>query len=128
MSDPTDPLAWVELAEQDYKTAQLLWVRRKPFYYIVCFHTQQCAEKYLKALLVQRGKEFPKVHDLVKIKSLCENAGFLVPVSDQLLQNLTMYAAEIRYPGVPASKEDAKEAIAIAKQVRHFVRKLLGMR
>jgi HEPN domain-containing protein len=30
----------------------------------VCFHAQQCVEKYLKALLVVEGIDFPKTHDL----------------------------------------------------------------
>ena len=30
----------------------------------VCFHTQQCAEKYLKARLEEGGLSVPKSHDL----------------------------------------------------------------
>ena len=35
---------------------------------IVCFHAQQCVEKYTKGLLVARGVAFPKTHD---IEALC---------------------------------------------------------
>ncbi len=128
MSDATDPLAWAAKAEEDYTAARLVLKLRKPLAFISCFHSQQCAEKYLKAVLVARKKEFPKIHDLVKIKSLCEDTGLLVPVSDKLLQDLTMYATEIRYPGFPAARQDAKEAIVTTKIVRRFVRKLLGLK
>ena len=127
MSRRDDPIAWVDLAEQDYKTAQLVLARSKPFYRIVCFHAQQSAEKYLKSLLVERKSDFPKTHDLVRIKSLCEDAAFLIPVSQELLQSLTMYAAEVRYPGISVSRQDAEEALATARAVRRFVRKLFGL-
>jgi HEPN domain-containing protein len=34
--------------------------RRKPLTTASCFHSQQCAEKYLKAILVAKDVEFPK--------------------------------------------------------------------
>ena len=36
----------------------------------VCFHAQQCVEKYLKAFLVLEGIDFPKAHDIGKISAL----------------------------------------------------------
>ena len=33
----------------------------------VCFHCQQCAEKYLKAYLVYRKIEFPNIHNLLRL-------------------------------------------------------------
>ncbi len=32
----------------------------------ICFHAQQCAEKYLKAYLTYKEVEFRKIHDLGK--------------------------------------------------------------
>jgi HEPN domain-containing protein len=43
---------WVEKAEWDFATANReIRVRKSPNFDAVCFHAQQCAEKYLKALL-----------------------------------------------------------------------------
>ena len=43
---------WVEKAEADRSTARReLRVRKAPNFDAVCFHSQQCAEKYLKAVL-----------------------------------------------------------------------------
>jgi HEPN domain-containing protein len=51
---------WVVKAETDYKAALALARRRKdPLPEVVCFHCQQCAEKYLKAFLIARGMPFP---------------------------------------------------------------------
>ncbi len=51
MSDPTNPLDWVVKAEEDYTLAQSSLRRKAPLLYGAGFHAQQCAEKYLKALL-----------------------------------------------------------------------------
>jgi len=57
---------WIEKAEADFRSAQReLRVRDHPNYDLVCFLSQQCAEKYLKARLVEAGISFPKTHDLV---------------------------------------------------------------
>jgi len=69
---------WVEKAEHDLINARhsLRLKSRCPFD-TVCFHAQQCAEKYLKALLVYESIKFPKNHDLrIMIQ--------LLPVWDQL--------------------------------------------
>ena len=49
--------AWVKKAESDLKTAEhtLTLKERCPFD-TVCFHAQQCAEKYFKALLCQGNR------------------------------------------------------------------------
>jgi HEPN domain-containing protein len=40
---------WIRKAEEDYTAATVLARRRKhPTPSVVCFHCQQCAEKYLK--------------------------------------------------------------------------------
>ena len=65
---------WVSKAEGDYDTAQReLKVRRKPNYDAVCFHAQQSAEKYLKAFLVLREIEPPRIHNLIELLKLCSN-------------------------------------------------------
>ena len=77
MSDERDPLAWVERAEEDYAVAQSSLRRKRPFTYSACFHAQQCAEKYLKAMLVAGEHGFPKTHDLLLLNELCSKAGIL---------------------------------------------------
>ena len=48
-------LEWIEKAEGDFGTAQRELSAAAPRNYdAVCFHAQQCAEKYLKAALQER--------------------------------------------------------------------------
>ncbi|MGB0383842.1 MAG: HEPN domain-containing protein [Ardenticatenaceae bacterium] len=128
MSDSSDPLAWVARAEEDYTVVRLSLRHKKPLLYSACFHAQQCAEKYLKAILVSRHHAFPKTHDLRLLENLCTSAGILVPVDNALLDTLSSYAVRVRYPGDDPTLDEAKEAQKIAKAVRRFVRKLLGLK
>jgi HEPN domain-containing protein len=125
MSDPADPDAWAEKAEEDYQLVLLSLRRKKPLTYGATFHAQQCAEKYLKGLLVRQGQSPPKIHDLVILHNLCEKVGIIVPVGDEALELLTRYATKFRYLGAAPTVEDAKEALEIAKIVRRFAKSLL---
>jgi len=59
---------WVEKAEGDFATAaRESRVRKAPNYDGVCFHAQQCAEKYLKAVLQEAGIAFAKTHNLAAL-------------------------------------------------------------
>lgn len=58
-------IRWVDKAEHDLLAAEhTMELADRGLTDIVCFHCQQCAEKYLKALLVSLGVHFPKTHDL----------------------------------------------------------------
>ncbi|MBR7080513.1 MAG: HEPN domain-containing protein [Treponema sp.] len=65
---------------------------------IICYHCQQCAEKYLKALTEHIGKEIEKTHDLGNLATtISEN--LTVPQSVLVsCAKLTQYGVKIRYP------------------------------
>ncbi|MBI4762313.1 MAG: HEPN domain-containing protein [Chloroflexota bacterium] len=127
MSEINDPRAWAEKAEEDFALAQTALKRKKPFITGACFHAQQCAEKYMKALLVSRKKGFPMTHDLLVLNDLCSQAGIFLEIEPKLLNSLTDYAVRTRYPGEGPTMEDAKEAMATARLVRKFSRSFLGL-
>lgn len=127
MSEINDPLAGVKKAEEDFLLAQSALRRKKPLITGACFHAQQCAEKYMKALLVSRKLGFPMSHDLLLLNHLCSNAGILLEVDPQLLSALTDYAVRTRYPGEEPALADAKEAMGTSKMIRSFARTFLGL-
>jgi HEPN domain-containing protein len=127
MNEINNPKAWAQKAEEDFILAQSALRRKKPLVTGVCFHAQQCGEKYMKALLVSRGADFPKTHDLLMLSNLCSNAGVLIEVDTKLLSILTDYAVRTRYPGEEPTVADAKEAVGIAKLIRSFARSFLGI-
>jgi HEPN domain-containing protein len=122
---------WVMKAEDDLRAARILLAMTDdcPFA-IVCFHAQQCAEKYLKALLTVAQHDVPYTHDLGVIASHLGAAGKLpsgIDVSD--LATLVPHAVGSRYPDDMATlgRGDAEDAVALAGSVRAASRKVLPM-
>jgi HEPN domain-containing protein len=64
----------------------------------VCFHAQQCVEKYVKALLVLHGVDFPRTHDLEALVGLLPRR-IEPPLTLDEQDLLTEYATGARYPG-----------------------------
>ncbi len=118
---------WIKIAESDFRTAELLLKTEEesPFE-AICFHAQQCAEKYLKALLVHHSIDFPKTHDLVMLMNLFPPQVEIDLRVEEVLP-LNRYAVEARYPGgwEPITREEAEEAVAIGRKVRESVRLFL---
>jgi HEPN domain-containing protein len=112
------------LAEGDLKTAEDELSTTEPFTNTICFHSQQCVEKYLKAYLSFVGKPFRKTHDISELIELCKEVDEEFEILYSLnAAKLTRYAVDIRYPDefyIP-SIEEAKEALEIAKKVRNFI-------
>lgn len=118
---------WVEKAEHDLKNAEhTLTLGDDCPIDTVCFHAQQCVEKYLKALLVFYGIVPPRTHNLrVLMQAICAHVTFGVALEEVL--SLSRYPVESRYPGDwdPIDREDAEKAIAVARAVREAVLALL---
>jgi HEPN domain-containing protein len=115
---------WIEKAESDYRNFQntLKMGEDCPFD-TVCFHAQQCAEKYLKARLVYLSIDFPKIHDISEIINLFP-PGLGIPLTPADQTKLTRYAWMGRYPGnwESMNRQDAEEAAALAVKVRTAIR------
>ena len=91
---------WVAKAEGDFAIVEReSRARKNPSYDGVCFHAQQCAEKYLKARLCEAGIEFAKVHDLTALLGKILLVEPLWEGHREDLAALTDYAVSFRYPG-----------------------------
>lgn len=128
MSEADEALEWVEYAEEDLLMAKSALRRSKPLTIGSCFHSQQCAEKYLKAILVSQNVEFPKTHDLLILNTLCTTAGIITGFTKEDLGRLSGYAVHTRYPGNQPSPEEAKDSLEIAMNTRKFARAFLGLK
>ncbi len=116
-------LVWCEKGRRDFITAQnALHDNKEIFPDIVCFHSQQSAEKYLKAYLVFQDLDFPKTHAL-------EDLVLLASVKDpgckklfNLASELSPYAVEIRYPeSTTPSLQDACASVQSANAIMTYV-------
>lgn len=127
MSAENELEVWLDHAEDDFNAVQKLLRGVKPSIYGACFHSQQCAEKYMKAMLVLKGKRFPMTHDLVNINNLLQHNGINMEISEDQLELLSSYAVRARYEIDRLEMADAKEALHIAKTIRKFSRAFLGI-
>lgn len=102
MADVSELKSWIAYAEDDFGSAKTLLKIKKPYLFSVCFHAQQCAEKYLKALLILKDVDFIKTHDLLTLDSLCNQSGIFTGFDKQQLVDLTKHAVQTRYRRQPA--------------------------
>ena len=120
---------WVAKAEGDFLTAgRELRARKSPNYDAVCFHAQQCAEKYLKALLQENEKHIPKIHNLIELMLLCEEIDNSFEMLRADLVTMERFSVRVRYPGKFAEKDEAQSAYAAAGIARKFIRQKLGLK
>ena len=121
-------LEWINKAEDDFHVAQMSYRARKhPSYDASAFHSQQCAEKYLKARLEEGGITFARTHDLL---ALHQNVLVIEPawiVLQPFLILLNPFAVAYRYPGISATKVDAQDALRHCREVRRIIRKAFGL-
>jgi HEPN domain-containing protein len=118
---------WIQKAENDLAAATImLRAGREAPTDTVCFHAQQCVEKCLKALLVWRGLEPPRTHDLRLLVALLPPSVRPVFTLEEQ-RNLTRYATVTRYPGdyEAITLTQARRAVTLARRVRRQVRRWL---
>jgi HEPN domain-containing protein len=119
---------WIARAEEEYIAAKrLIRARVRPTYGIVCFLSQQCIEKYLKALLTSAKVHFPKTHDLIRLLDLATQKTGSVELVRDLLKPLNDYAVDVRYPGDEPDRIEAKQAIQSMEEARKFLRERLKL-
>jgi HEPN domain-containing protein/predicted nucleotidyltransferase len=127
--EPNDLVSeWIQKAEGDYVTSiDLFTLGHEITADSICFHCQQCVEKYLKAYLTFHLIEFPRTHDLLELMALAEQQGQTFGTVAFELRGLNNYSVDIRYPGKFTSFEEAKGALEAVKKVRAFIRSQLGL-
>jgi len=109
---------WITKAENDLKNVALVLPAEDAPFDTVCFHAQQAAEKYLKALLTFRGIPFGRTHDLPELVLLLPpDSAMPAAVGD--LSELTDAAVACRYPvgaeeyNRPLTEELVRQARAV---------------
>ncbi len=114
--------------EDDWDAAQRLYrARQRTNYGLVCFHAQQCAEKYLKARLEETGLAIKRTHDLILLLTQVRRVEPSWMALQPELTALNAYSVAIRYPGLTASKLNAQHALKDCKIVRTTIRQAFGL-
>jgi HEPN domain-containing protein len=119
---------WKQKAENDLRTAEIVLSSQDPPTDTICFHAQQCAEKYLKSYLTSKNITVEKTHDLTRINNMCIGIDNDFEELSDIAELLSGYAVEIRYPGdfYECSIVEAEEAVEMAKAFKDFVLRKLN--
>ena len=121
--------SWLELAAADLLAAQRLQNDER-LTNISCFHSQQCVEKSLKALLESRNIIPPKTHDLIRLYGMLEEQ---LSIEEDMLARLNEVYIDSRYPaaigsllhGAP-SLEDTKAFYEFARAFNQKIIAIIG--
>ncbi len=110
---------WLLRASEDLRAGRHDLTASPPLLNDVAFHSQQCAEKAMKAYLVHREQPFRKTHNLTELGGAVAR---LEPSLAELMRSaslMTEFAWRFRYPGELAtvSQEDAMRALDTAESV-----------
>jgi HEPN domain-containing protein len=112
---------WIRKAENDLRAVEMCLAGGKALD-VACFHSQQAAEKFLKAYLIFSDTDFPFIHDLAKLIQLCADREPAFTQIKSMGEKLTPYAVELRYDSeFSPSPEVATEACEMAVGIRAFV-------
>jgi HEPN domain-containing protein len=120
---------WVRKAENDYKVAGQILRRRKDVVPdAACFFCQQCVEKFLKARLLEAGIAFPRTHDLLQLLNACLQVEPLWAAYARVVDAMSDYAVDFRYPGHSATLREARTALKHCRSLRAEARRALGLK
>jgi HEPN domain-containing protein len=121
--------SWLRFAREDIRMADL--AMPEGLYNQVCFHSQQCVEKALKAWLTQKDENLPRTHRMADLLNLMPKS-LLGEMADRLLL-LDQFYIPTRYPdALPGSlpdglpdKNDAQETLKTAHELLKIIEETL---
>jgi HEPN domain-containing protein len=128
MSDPASQFqTWVAKAEEDRLCIANNLAASSVPWSVICFHAQQAAEKYLKALLISRGTRVERTHDLEFLLEECRKHDATLSVLLADCQALSSYAVDSRYPDVLGGdiEKIARDAVAMCDRICLEIKKRL---
>ena len=117
---PLSITEWLDVADSDVLAVERLSTFEPVDWRPVCFHAQQGAEKYLKALLVHRRIQPRRTHNLTELLSDIRKAGTRLAGLDTDCALLSTFPVAPRYPSkVPMP--DVETGTAAVQAMRRVV-------
>lgn len=119
---------WLSKSRNDLKSSNKLVQGEEPVLDTAIYHTQQCAEKALKAFLAFKEHELIKTHDLVYLLEICCEYDTAFSSLTDDAEKLNPYSVLFRYPDIVLEPKEADvlEAITMAESVLTFVEKKIS--
>ena len=119
---------WLLKAQHDLKSSELLFKGDKDLLDISVYHTQQCAEKSLKAFLAYKEQALEKTHNLVFLVQLCAGIDIDFETIQEDAIYLNPYSTMFRYPegDLMPTKDETSKALKLANKIFIFVNDKIG--
>jgi len=93
---------------------------------ILGFHAQQAIEKWLKAVLADRGVDFEYTHDLRHLIGLVEGTALTFPLDTPEVVMFTEFAVPLRYEDLlDAEPLDRHATVALIGEVEAWTQSIL---
>lgn len=91
---------WLDYANADLEAAEILMKHPKSSwsYQLAVLHCHQAIEKLLKTVIVSKGEEVYKIHDIVRLGEMSKLE--LSPESQEYLKELNAHYQPSRYPDI----------------------------
>ena len=128
MKDPKgEAERWLEQARRDFAAAESIF--SQGLWWIVCFQSQQAAEKAVKAFLYGTGERLVLGHSVAELARQATEHDAIFADLRAPAAALDRFYIPTRYPnglpgGIPAdsySEEDARQALELARVILAFV-------
>ncbi len=118
---------WLKAAKDDLRVADKI-IADEALTHMVAFHSQQCIEKSLKAVMEEYGIDLVKIHNLERLLAIVKNH-VKIDVDIVLIEKMDKLYIDSRYPAdfglLPDGKpttEDAEEFYDAASSVYEVVK------
>lgn len=117
--------SWIKDAREEVESAVVLFDHEK--YRGACYHSQQCVEKGLKALILEKGEKPEGSHDIVQLTNRVKGLGWKIDLeTDEAVFLNSIYRG--RYPteedllphGEPSHSE-AGRTVDLAQKFMEFL-------
>ena len=119
-------LEWFKMAEIDFDSAKFLLAMKPVPFEIICYHCQQCVEKYLKGFIALNGGQILKTHDLVALNKECISFNNEFDAIENECIELTDYGVQVRYPfHIEIEDFDVQNAIKNTQTTVDFIKKIV---
>ncbi|MDR2607743.1 MAG: HEPN domain-containing protein [Treponema sp.] len=116
-----DVIEWMQIADDDFDSAKILYESDRKHYEIICYHCAQAVEKYLKGYLSYNDIIPQKTHNLLLLNEICidiDNNFENIRTECSLLNRFTN---EIRYPHkIEIIEEDVNYSLIAVEKIRKF--------
>ena len=112
---------WTSRAENDLLNVRNNLAAQEIPWDTICFHSQQAAEKYLKAVLVFHAQPIPRTHDLEHLLGMIGQWIPQIQERREALRWLTTFAVASRYPVETVEVVDepqGRRSLDIAQTIR----------